>query len=479
MKFLPIAALIAGCATVSVAYADTQNPSTPDNVTASSISDTSIRVSWNASWDNVGVHGYNVFRDGNYLTTVFATNHIDPTVQPGATHQYEIVAIDQANNFSNRSAPAQASGSAAASITGAVTPNTGGAATVPSGLRVVVISGNQLQIEWTQSSNAAGYNVFRDGNYLTTVKDSTSFVDQVEWARDYRYAVSSFNTNDQHSPTSAEVIGNSSGASTQSTNTNAVFNDSASNSSNSGGAPDGYNLVFSEDFNGYSLDGSKWNTQYRWGPDWIINSESQYYVDTLNQPDFGHSPFEFNGEHLTITATRTPDWLRGSARQQEYLSGALTTHNKFNMRYGYVEMRAKLPKGRGLWPAFWLLHSQDHDRRPEIDVVEMLGHQTDRVYHTYHYYENNSLRSTPSFEAYGPDYSADFHTYAVQWEPGRIIWYIDGVERNRFENGNVSWEDMYLLVNLAVGGWWAGQPDGSTPLPARFSIDYIRAYQKP
>ncbi len=474
MKLSPTALLIAACAITSYAHADSQPPSTPENVVASSLSDTSIRVSWNPAWDDTGIHGYNIYRDGDYLAFGFGTNYIDRNVQPGISYQYQIVAVDQARNFSNHSTAVQAYGSAAASITGAVTPDMGGAPLVPSELSVAVINSNSLQIDWAQTQNAAGFNVYRDGRYLTTIRDSKSFVDQVDSARDYRYAVSSFNNANQHSSTSAEVIGNTGGATTS--NDQALYDGNSSANSN---VPAGYNLVFSDDFNGYSLDSSKWNSSYRWGADLIINNESQYYVDTLNQPDFGHSPFEFNGEHLTITATRTPDWLRDSARQQEYLSGALTTHNKFTMRYGYVEMRAQLPSGRGLWPAFWLLHNTDYDKRPEIDVVEMLGQDPSVVYHTYHYFENNQLRSTPSFQAGGTDYSAGFHTYAVQWEPGRIIWYIDGVERNRFENGNVSYEDMYLLVNLAVGGWWAGLPDGSTPLPARMSIDYIRAYQKP
>ena len=91
--------------------------------------------------------------------------------------------------------------------------------------------------------------------------------------------------------------------------------------------------------------------------------------------NFGHSPFEFDGNHMTITATKTPEHLRASANWQPYLSGALTTYNKFKMKYGYVEMRAQLPKGKGLWSAFWLLHQNDNDRRPEIDVVEYIGNQ--------------------------------------------------------------------------------------------------------
>jgi len=406
MKFIQLPVLVAGCLVAGSVFADTQKPSVPENVNASPLSDTSLRISWNAAWDNVGISGYNVYRDNDYYATVFSTNYIDSTVSAGSTHQYQIVAFDAANNFSALSNSAQATASTSGSISGAVTPSTdpSGVVSVPTGLQVRVINGNELELQWSQAANASGYNIYRDGSYHSTVNSGTTFRDSVDWGRDYRYTVSGFN----------------------------------GGNNNSGGVPSGYNLVFSDEFRGFSLDGSKWNSQYRWGPDLIINSERQYYVDTLNQPDFGHSPFEFDGE-----------------------------------------MRARMPRGRGMWPAFWLLHNTDFDRRPEIDVVEMLGHQTDLVYHTYHRFDNGNLVSTPSFQAPGPDYAADFHTYSVLWEPGLIIWYVDGVERNRYQNGNVSHEDMYLLLNLAVGGWWPGDPDGSTPFPARYTIDYIRAYARP
>jgi len=477
MKLLRIATAILGCTITTHALADTQSPSIPNNIAASSLGDI-IRVSWNAPWDDVGVDGYNVYRDGSYFTTVFSTNFLDNSTNPGATHSYEIVAFDQARNFSGRSVSVSTTATVDNSISGAVTPDLRGTPATPINLQANILNGNLLQVQWSQAQNSSGYDIYRDGNYLTTVRNATNVEDSVDYGRDYRYSVVSFNDVGEYSARSAEIIGNTSGNS--GSNTDQVFNDpdSNNNNSNNSSVPEGYNLMFSEEFRNFSLDTSKWNSSYRWGPDWIINSESQYYVDIINNPNFGHSPFEFDGEHLTITATRTPDWLRNSARQQNYLSGTLATHNKFNMRYGYVEMRAKLPRGRGLWPAFWLLHSQDHDRRPEIDIMEMLGHETNKVYHTYHRFDNGNLVSTPSFTAYGPDYSADFHTYAVRWEPGLLIWYIDGEERNRYENGNVSHEDMYILLNLAVGGWWAGEPDGSTPLPARFTIDYIRAYQR-
>lgn len=482
MKLFRLPVMLAGCIIATSVHADTQNPDVPGNLNASPLSDTSIRVSWNEPWDDTGVTGYNVYRDNNYYATVFATNYIDNSVSPGATHQYQVAAFDAAQNYSPTSGSVQASASGSGSISGAVTPSTdpGGAVSVPTGLQVTTQSSTQLQLQWSQAANATSYNVYRDGSYYRTVHSSTTMLDTVEPGRDYRYTVTGFNNSNQYSPESAAVIGNTGGGSNQaSVPAPSVLNDGGNNNVSSGGAPAGYNLVFNEDFRGFSLDSSKWNSQYRWGPDLIINNERQYYVDRINQPDFGHSPFEFDGEHMTITAIRTPDHLRERARWQPYLSGTLTTHNKFNMRYGYVEMRARMPRGRGMWPAFWLLHSNDHDRRPEIDVVEMLGHQTDLVYHTYHRFDNGNLVSSPTFQAPGPDYAADFHTYAVLWEPGLIIWYVDGVERNRLQDGNVSHEDMYLLLNLAVGGWWPGDPDETTPFPTRYTVDYIRAWQRP
>ena len=483
MKLIQLPVFIAGCLVAASAFADSQVPSIPNNVSASPLSDTSVRISWNEAFDNVGVTGYNVYRDNGYYATVFSTtNYIDNSVSPGATHQYQIVAFDGAQNYSPLSSAAQATASASGSVTGAVNPSTNpnGPVSAPSGVQVSVINGNELQIQWGQAANASGYNLYRDGSYHTTVNSGTSTRDSVEPGREYTYYVTAFNGSGQHSGRSETVTGNSGGAPSQASTQ--VLNDGSNNNSSSNSSssvPAGYNMVFSEDFRNFSLDSSKWNSQYRWGPNLIINSERQYYVDTINQPDFGHSPFEFDGEHMTINAIRTPDYLRDRALGQPYLSGTLTTANKFNMRYGYVEMRARMPRGRGMWPAFWLLHSEDFDRRPEIDVVELLGHQTDLAYHTYHRFDNGNLVSTPSFQAPGPDYAADFHTYAVLWEPGLIIWYIDGVERNRYESGNVSHENMYLLLNLAVGGVWAGEPDGSTPFPARYTIDYVRAWQKP
>lgn len=100
------------------------------------------------------------------------------------------------------------------------------------------------------------------------------------------------------------------------------------------------------------------------------------------------------------------------------------------------------------------------------------------VYHTFHYHdENGKLRSTKSEPTPGIDYTADFHTFSVEWKPGSIIYFVDGIEAHRITDPKVPQEQMYLIANTAVGGWWAGSPDESTPFPGKFVIDYIRVYQ--
>lgn len=274
-----------------------------------------------------------------------------------------------------------------------------------------------------------------------------------------------------------------------------------------------YRLVFSDEFNGSELDSEKWNTGLLWGPYLPINNEQQLYVDSLGMhQDFDYSPFQFTGSSLKIVATEVspelqpppmpdendPVWDRygeyryngpsasGPGYQPEdvkYLSGIITSYDSFRFTHGYVEARMKLPKGQGLWPAFWTNTSFYVEDVPEIDVMEFLGHQTDRVYHTYHYFEpaNNWRKiSTPSYTTIQDDFTAGWHTFGMEWGPDEIIWYVDGKETRRIDSNEyeISNQAMYLLANLAVGGTWPGNPDPDTEFPAELEIDYIRAYRR-
>lgn len=242
---------------------------------------------------------------------------------------------------------------------------------------------------------------------------------------------------------------------------------------------DNYELVFSDEFNTGSLDLSKWNTAYLWGPNLVINQEEQYYVDVANDPGFGYNPFVLDGETLTIRSIPTPDHLLSKANGQPYLSGVITSYDAFKMTYGYVEARLKMPYGRGLWSAFWLLNAYYVDAKPEIDIVEHIGHDLDALFHTYHYYDaDGTLHSTESQPSTGVDFTSEYRTYAVEWQPGSLIYYIDGVERHRISDPKVSSQEMYIIANQALGGWWPGSPDATTQFPGDFKIDYIRAYTR-
>ena len=129
-----------------------------------------------------------------------------------------------------------------------------------------------------------------------------------------------------------------------------------------------------------------------------------------------------------------------------------------------------------MWPAFWLLPADD-SWPPEIDVLEILGHEPNIVYTTNHYRNADGKHEGKGDKWLGPDFSSGLHTYAIDWEPGEIVWYVDGVERYH-TTANVPKQPMYVLANLAVGGDWPGQPDATTPFPSAMVIEYIRVYEK-
>ena len=139
-------------------------------------------------------------------------------------------------------------------------------------------------------------------------------------------------------------------------------------------------------------------------------------------------------------------------------------------------MRAKLPAGRGLWPAFWLLPAKG-GWPPELDVLEMLGQSPTTIYASAHWQEGRHRSVTHKIAV--PDTSAGFHRYGLSWHADVLRWYFDGREVAQMPTPPGLDQPMYLLVNLAVGGpgSWPGPADGSTPLPGRYIVDTIRAYQ--
>jgi len=242
---------------------------------------------------------------------------------------------------------------------------------------------------------------------------------------------------------------------------------------------EGYELVFNDNFDAESINSEKWNTAFRWGADVVVNNEEQYYIDTLNNPVWGYNPFRVGDDVIAIGAAATPADLLSAANDQPYISGVLTSADKFSFTEGVVEIRAKIPAGNGLWPQFWMLPDEFTGLRPQLFVMEARGDNPSEIFHTYKYQdENDDVQSTGVLLTTGIDFSTDFHTYAVQWNAEQLIFYIDGVEYHRVDSENIASQDMYLIINLAVGGWFPGSPDDTTVLPAEFVIDHVRVFQK-
>jgi hypothetical protein len=158
---------------------------------------------------------------------------------------------------------------------------------------------------------------------------------------------------------------------------------------------------------------------------------------------------------------------------REYTSGLVETRGKFAITYGRIEIRAKLPRTQGLWPAHWML-PDDGSWPPEIDIMECVGSQPNMITMSLHTGTWPGLYSQ-SEDFIGPDYSADFHTFALEWEPKEMRWFIDGVKQFSTAN-SIPNVPMFLILNTAVGGDMPGEPDETTELPQFHAIDYVRVY---
>ncbi|MBV9430395.1 MAG: glycoside hydrolase family 16 protein [Hyphomicrobiales bacterium] len=210
------------------------------------------------------------------------------------------------------------------------------------------------------------------------------------------------------------------------------------------------------------------------------NGEKQVYVDPgfrgTGERPLGINPFHIADGALEIIADKAPEDIVPRIWNYRYTSGLITTQRSFSQLYGVFEVRARMPRGQGLWPAFWLLPT-DRSWPPEIDVLEILGNQP-TVLHTNAHSNASGKHTDAAAVVQVPDSSAAFHTYSVDWEKDEIKWYFDGVEVARAPTPADMNKPMYLLANLAVGGNWPGDPDSSTHFPAAFAIKWIRAWRR-
>lgn len=232
----------------------------------------------------------------------------------------------------------------------------------------------------------------------------------------------------------------------------------------------GWNLVWSDEFNGTSLNTSNWTYETGTGSSGWGNNELEYYT---GRPE----NLQVTGGNLVITARRE------SYGGMNYTSARIKTQGLKSFTYGKVEARIKLPSGQGLWPAFWMLGTNittvNWPYCGEIDIMERVNNNSN-VNGTVHW-------DAGGYASYGRtsgnlDFS-QYHVYSIEWDSSYIRWFVDGAQYNEFyianNTGNTEefQRPFFLLLNLAVGGNWPGSPDGSTPFPSQMLVDYVHVYQ--
>ncbi len=250
-------------------------------------------------------------------------------------------------------------------------------------------------------------------------------------------------------------------------------------------------LVWSDEFNGPAggrPDAAKWRADPGTGP----NNELEYYTDHDNASMDGQGHLVMEARKQATPGTTCPtDPLTGSGTCQ-YTSARLNTGTKFHFTYGRVEARIKVPKGNGLWPAFWMMGADFLTGRPwpyngEIDIMEVLGKDVKTSYSTVHApaYNGGGGIGSPYTLPNGADFSDDFHVWAANWDSKGIVYTLDGrtvftLSKDQVEQTRGPWifdHPFYIILNLAVGGDWPGPPDAATPFPSRMLVDYVRVYR--
>jgi beta-glucanase (GH16 family) len=246
----------------------------------------------------------------------------------------------------------------------------------------------------------------------------------------------------------------------------------------------GYTLVWSDEFNGAdgtSPDSSKW-TYDTGGKGWG-NKELECYTNLTQNA-------KIVGGNLVITAMNQPGYACSGGT--DYTSARLRTQGLFSQAYGRFEARIKIPKGQGMWPAFWMLgnniSSVNWPACGEIDIMENIGKEPGTVHGSLHgpsTVSSTSDASAPFSLPAGQNFADAFHLYAVEWEPGTVRFYVDSnlyatFTQSQWPAGGTWTFDhpFFLILNVAVGGAWPGSPDLTTMFPQQMLVDYVRVYTK-
>lgn len=220
-----------------------------------------------------------------------------------------------------------------------------------------------------------------------------------------------------------------------------------------------WTLVWNDEFHS---DSSllNWNLQ-----DWPSekNGELQYY-----------SPKNIKVSNGLLVIESKKEKFKGRV----YTSGALTTEDKFEFTYGKVEIKAKISRGKGVFPAFWLVNSTT-DWLPEIDIMENLGQNPHEIHFVVHWKDStgNKMRDYSQYENEAIDFSEEFHIYGLLWEKDKITWTIDGNPVFITEEFSPN-TPLFIYFNTAIGGFWPGDPDPHDDYPKEMQIEYVRVFKK-
>jgi len=237
--------------------------------------------------------------------------------------------------------------------------------------------------------------------------------------------------------------------------------------------PIGWRLVFSDEFDGNQLDSSKWNTTMEFpgthGPRYHNEFYSSYTLDEDVLIEDGR--LRLRTDRRTVSGNEPIGLF-------EYSQGLVSTHDKFTFTHGYIEIRAKYPGGKGMWPCFWLMPAIQN-WPPEFDIAEYYGGQKKM-----HYGLAYGDMRAPEWDSTGDtdtDFVNEWHTIALEWTAGKAVWIVDNIVRKTIKAEYVPTGAMYVILSNSVSSAMgpSGAPDEHTVFPNHFEIDYIRVWQPP
>jgi hypothetical protein len=234
------------------------------------------------------------------------------------------------------------------------------------------------------------------------------------------------------------------------------------------GVSGNFDLTFDDEFNANSIDTSKWNlgNVNTWGTQ-QLNDELECY-QAANSTE--------SGGNLLLTAKKESVRCSVPSMTTSYSSGAVNTQAKFSQLYGYFEIRALMPLGQGLWPAFWLVPNNGQ-WPPEIDIFEFISNDP-LDYQTIHWGTSDATHQESDGMFTVPDRSQNWNVYGLSWTPTSVTWYVNGQATMRYtKSANISNTPMFVILNMAVGGSWPGSPNSSTKFPSTMQVDYLRVWQ--